>query len=531
MRYVSWLPIPTSFLACALAIAVSGCVEIKQAKDGSHGEEDPCANASTANPPILSTKMISGRPGQTVPVTYSGPKGRMKMAFLDQNATVRLGTLVGDDQVTLPERAGLYTVALVDRCTRQTSYAKATVNDTTAGYTPLASIALNIGYWRAWPESSLAVGDFNEDGNDDVVMASGMNGINATPANPGLYVYLYDPVLSRLAAGSIVAQTVQALGIRAGDFDGDGHLDLAWTQYAGGTFRIAKGLGDGTFAAPVEFALPTTGVAGVAYPYYIELTDLDRDGKIDLYIGGGILTGGTAWSAAIWVMKGDGLGGFSGFGTANTTLAYPIQFLDQGDADDDGKMDLYAIMGTAYSSNVKLYRLLQQGDGSFDLNGGATAVVNDALPAPHTMADSFTVGYLNGDNYPDIVVIHPDGPSSLFLSNAADGTLVRSTIPTFADQHGGRAELADLDGDGDVEIYMPLKNRALFANKAGILRKKVSNATVAMSPNAGNTIVGGQALFGWAQGTMRFGDFNGDGKLDIFMPVGAPKYLETLIAN
>src|SRR5207247_11289966 len=67
--------------------------------------------------------------------------------------------------------------------------------------------------------------------------------------------------------------------ILGGDFDGDGRLDLAITNYVGLTVLSAvvvlRGNGNGTFQAPVAY---TTGNG----PVRVVAADLDADGVLDL---------------------------------------------------------------------------------------------------------------------------------------------------------------------------------------------------------------------------------------------------------
>lgn len=64
--------------------------------------------------------------------------------------------------------------------------------------------------------------------------------------------------------------------VAAGDFNGDGKIDLAVVNSANASISILNNKGDGTFARPVNYA------AGGGGPISIVATDLNKDGIIDL---------------------------------------------------------------------------------------------------------------------------------------------------------------------------------------------------------------------------------------------------------
>ena len=119
----------------------------------------------------------------------------------------------------------------------------------------------------------------------------------------------------------------------AGDYDEDGHLDLATASQ--GISAVLFGNGDGTFRQP-ETYLPS-GELGAN----ILTLDLDVDGNLDLVTLRDHSPSGAAGSESeLVILSGDGAGGFA-------PVAYP-QFLTQdfrewlagGDVDGDGDVDV-----------------------------------------------------------------------------------------------------------------------------------------------------------------------------------------------
>lgn len=127
--------------------------------------------------------------------------------------------------------------------------------------------------------ASVAVGDFNGDGNLDLAVA-----------NPGSYFgseYLgTDPqtvsILLGAGTGSFGAKTDFGTGlfpfsVAVGDFNGDGNLDLAVANFGPDTVSILLGTGTGSFGAKTDF---DTG----SDPDSVAVGDFNGDAKLDLAV-------------------------------------------------------------------------------------------------------------------------------------------------------------------------------------------------------------------------------------------------------
>jgi hypothetical protein len=112
----------------------------------------------------------------------------------------------------------------------------------------------------------LVAGDFNGDGNVDVCSAnSGGDGVGIHFGN---------------GTGGISAVTTKAVGtfplaVDTGDIDGDGDLDLVSSDYGSGTWTIWENNGTGTFVNPHTLFASSAGSCAT-------LHDRDNDGDLDL---------------------------------------------------------------------------------------------------------------------------------------------------------------------------------------------------------------------------------------------------------
>src|SRR5207249_3382514 len=115
---------------------------------------------------------------------------------------------------------------------------------------------------------SVAAGDFNGDGQLDLAVAD--NGAKAVS------------VLLGNGDGTFQAARAFPVGdyprsVVVGDFNGDGKLDLVLTNPNVDTLSVLLGNGDGTFQDPTTFAAGTS-------PYSVAVGDFNGDGKLDLAV-------------------------------------------------------------------------------------------------------------------------------------------------------------------------------------------------------------------------------------------------------
>ena len=120
---------------------------------------------------------------------------------------------------------------------------------------------------------SVAVGDFNRDGVQDLAIANaGENTVSVLLGN---------------SDGTFQAALTFGVGrapwaVAVGDFNRDGVQDLAVANYDSDTVSVLLGNGDGTFQAALTFDVVVNGAGGG--PTSVAVGDFNRDGLPDLAI-------------------------------------------------------------------------------------------------------------------------------------------------------------------------------------------------------------------------------------------------------
>ena len=124
---------------------------------------------------------------------------------------------------------------------------------------------------------SIAVGDFNEDGRPDLVTGDYSGSTVTVLLNQGGGDFSVAASYTTVLNGN-PSTTTNPRSITTGDFNGDGHTDLAVVNQTTNDVGIFLGDGDGTFQA----AQSACSTCVVNAPYSVAAADFNADGILDL---------------------------------------------------------------------------------------------------------------------------------------------------------------------------------------------------------------------------------------------------------
>jgi FG-GAP-like repeat len=336
---------------------------------------------------------------------------------------------------------------------------------------------------------AIVAGDFTGNGRLDLAVA-GSNYNELTGARLGDV-----SVLLVNGDGTLQPQVAYAVGsspdaIVAGDFTGDGRLDLAVANSGDNTVSVLLGNGDGTFQPQVTYAvgsLPDAIVAG----------DFNGNGRLDLAVANG-------GDNTVSVLLGNG------DGTFQPQVTYAVgsgpDAIVAGDFTSDGRLDL----GVANDSDNTVSVLLGNGDGTFQPQH-TYAVGSDPR--------AIVAGDFTGEGRLDLAVSNTFGDTVSVLLGNGDGTFQPQVI--YAVAGDPQAIVAgDFNGDGHLDLAVAAGSDnvyLLLGNGDGTFQPQVAYAV------------------GLAAVAIVAGDFNGDGRLDLAVAIqgtfSSPGTVSVLLGN
>jgi hypothetical protein len=191
------------------------------------------------------------------------------------------------------------------------------------------------------------------------------------------------------------------------------------------------------FSKPVPFPSAIKSVDEIA------IADINRDGNPDIVVG-------TYLSATIYILMGNGAGGFTLSHTEKLNYTRPqLVALTMADMNGDNIPDLvyeYAATPSSGSYNRVVVEL-GDGAGNFMTASGVRIAYNRGS------LDNILVADFNRDGNPDVLLISGIAPSVL-LRGTADGGLAGPQNVTV-EMGSLSAAIIDLNGDGAPDIVNP----------------------------------------------------------------------------
>jgi len=241
---------------------------------------------------------------------------------------------------------GALDIAAVANTTGAVQVFSGVANNGTGNGTFTAGTAIPTGDTQA---ERIVVADFNGDTWPDVAVASS-EGSN--------FVVLLNDGTGNLVPQQPVATYSGPSDIIAVDVNGDGKIDLLMPEFSTGTLAVFLGNGDGTFQQELDYPLGN-------YPYHIAVGDVNGDGKLDVVATDEDYALGMGVVVAIG--DGNGGFQLVSNTPYTSTIQNPFEFqpyptyIQMTDLNGDGNLDLI-YTNTEYSTVGVMFG---NGDGTF----------------------------------------------------------------------------------------------------------------------------------------------------------------------
>jgi len=349
------------------------------------------------------------------------------------------------------------------------------INDGNGGFLAPTIYLPPTGFPNQGEYFDLKTGDFNGDGNLDVIAIENQS-------NKQLRILLGNGHGS-LTLTSSLNVTGNEAQIAVGFINSDNISDIIVTrqEFSSRAVLWVTGRTDGNFSLSPSFTMTDR-------PASVSIADLNNDGKNDLAISVQDTTTPTLHSIQTWLGGGDG--SFILGGHVDLQAQFPPSGITTSDFDNDGKIDFAVYI----ASGVRVY----SGNG----NGTFEDPRDLAVPSGSTMLFSSD---LNADGHPDLITgqtqsIPTDGVAVLLN----DGT-GNFNAPSLV-----------LDGEPNI-IAADMNNDSLLDIVATTPTSFVSPSEIFIATNQASRRFSPDLVFDTpaSLSSIAVGDVNGDGKKDV----------------
>lgn len=302
-------------------------------------------------------------------------------------------------------------------------------------------------------------------------------------------------------------------GVAAGDYDGDGDIDILRLSGDGGQNSLYQNQGDGTFIDKIMGSgLLTEGGVSISPA----LIDLDGDGDLDVLLG-------ASDGESIKLFKQTDAGLFEDVTPSSglSVTSNEIDFLSSpsfADYDKDGDLDIAWANGitnrTTRIDDANTHTLWRN-DGALKFTNvsnesGLTRAIK-LIPSSVAFASAFVD--INNDQYPDLLLV-ADGGNTKYFYNNQDGTFLEGDRTFLTDKNGMGTATGDYDNDGDLDwLVTSISGLPEHLDSQYNGNRLYSNNGDGSFTDISDTANAKIGFWGWGA---CFKDFDNDGYLDIF---------------
>ncbi|CAF2739210.1 unnamed protein product [Rotaria sp. Silwood2] len=325
---------------------------------------------------------------------------------------------------------------------------------------------------------SIAIADFNKDNQSDIVVAN--YGSNEVLVMSG---YFSEP--SAKQTNYLIQRHTTTTSLVIADFNNDNYLDIVTNGFSSDDLVLLAGYRNETFVREKTFS---TGYQSFAQQFCT--SDLNNDNRMDI-------VSANMGSDNVGIILADTNQIFANVTIYSTGIGSSPLWVAVGDVNNDKKLDI--ISANAGTNSVGV--LLGRGDGTF-------AIAVTYSTGVGTYPRSVAVGYVNNDDYLDIVTANLYSSSVSILHGDGNGTFkMVMMLSTGYNSNPTAITLADFNSDNYLDI-------AITTFGAG-------NIGIFLGYGDGNFEAGTSysTKIGSISYSLIVADFNHDNQLDIATPV------------
>ena len=377
--------------------------------------------------------------------------------------------------------------------------------------------------------------DYDNDGWMDIYFVNSGPSDFFTPTTPlknALYHNNHDGTFTDVTDKAGVAGGKFGMGVAAGDFDGDGYVDLYVTNY--GSNILYRNNGNGTFTDVTEKA----GVAAPGWSTCATWFDFDNDGRLDLFVSSFVFydksqnplcTDATLKSRYYCVprlfkptpsrlFRNNGNGTFTDVSRESGIADSPGKSFGAvaTDVNNDGLMDLFVANDT-----MPNFLFVNKGNGKFEEVGLAAGVAYGEAGRPRSGMGVDAVDY-DGDGWQDLFVANIDHEFFSLYHNDKDLIFTDQPGEIAPATHllsGWGLKFFDYDNDGDPDLFL------VNGHPDDMIASRIARVTykepLLLFENTGKGFKDVSATSGAVFGRvfsgrgLAVGDFDNDGDLDV----------------